>query len=103
MWVMALASNRFFRDSFVGGNTNNFSSLKELVVSTGGDAYAVLYGIGIIFCLIAIVLGGFNLALASKSKGYDETKKRLTRVAVIMIVFSAIVGITLMIANAFTW
>ncbi len=101
MPVIALA-NSFFRSQFKQpSQADNFKSLKNLVTSTGGVAYSIFFGVGVIFCLIALMVGGFALAMSSKGRSYDEAKRRIMRVAIIMAFMMNLAGLVLMIADVF--
>ena len=104
MHLFALDDN-FFRSQFKAGrgDARNFASLKDLVVSGGSVAYHTLFEVGIICSLIALMLAGVTLALASKSKGYDETKKRLTRVLIVLVFLTSLVGLVGQIAKFFSF
>lgn len=106
MPIIALEGNEFFRQLVKGhgrSNPDNFKSLNNLTVSAGGYTYRLILMVGLTASLIALVLAGFALAVARNSRGYDETKKRITRVVIILWMLTALVAIVGFIANVFTW
>lgn len=99
MHIMAL--DGFFKTQFSQADGTKFGSLRTLVENGGGLTFQTLFMLGITSVLIALVIAGGGLSLASKSKGYDETKKRLTRVVIILIFMTALVGLVGKIALLF--
>ena len=102
-----IACNEFFRAMVKTNhgrrNDAHFASLNNLTTSAGGYMYKSLLFTGLTASLVALVIGGFTLAVASRSKGYDEVKKRVVRVVIIMWLLTSLTAIAGLLANIFTW